>query len=464
MQVSELAKDLGRFNSHLSIITKRYGVLTRMVARYFRSPRVKEAKGLTIRTHPAADLSRKSIGLAPSVEQSSQSSTFEVSSIQPPSTSVRSTTFPILPLIVPRVFENATTRRAAIFFPKTAQFDLNKGHFVPSRLSLGSRMQTAERSKTTVTPPKNAQSKIQPVPLSPNSNISTNSGELVNQDQPKAVPIQLSSTAKRLMQVVAGLPFLPLAFIGPPIAMTGQQNSTLQNSQDGLKPRAPAQVENAPNVSTMLPAVLPTVSQKLIGLSQQTVSLLQTHTPTLRIPFRSIPVLGSHMGGTVQAFSNLTRADRLTRSTPEAQAVPRQRVHSGSLPLGPQQNLSQIISAYGETESYQARSALTNRSIRQILPEPVLPSLQPQSRSSLFTSLEKNNLPGSVVVLPSHESMENQAGSSLSNQDQIVPRLSSHESDFPGFGEADDTIAMDELRSKISKILAEEMRRHIPGD
>jgi hypothetical protein len=456
MQFSDLTKHLTRFYSNLFMITKRYGRLNQVVGKYLRPPRLRQTGGLPVNPQPASEsyhLNRSNVlGDLPKWE----SSVPDAKPSEPAGVSSINYTFPPLSLFLPATLRENSTWKVATALPRSAQFDSNQGYFVRFVSPVRSRTLTSPRNRpASETSPTAAETDYRPSSTNPSE--TPNLTQTTNTEEQRRTPIQLSSTAKRLLQVATSLPLIPLAFARSSITsrpttspnpVSASSNSTLSNQTYTISsPVVPTQRKVA--ASPVTPISLPQYTAWVA---------LASRVPTLQRIVKSVPLLGFNRAA-AQSIPNLERATQLSESVLSLPPVTTHGVHTPSLPVGTPQNLSQIISAYAENEASQAKLHLNNRNIPRSTPTTQLPTLQSAIRK-FAPSASANNPSSTATELPRLGSTE--ISPPVTVQRETLPRLSEWE--VQNFGETEDQVSMDELRTKISKILAEELRRYLPGE
>jgi hypothetical protein len=483
MRVSDLTKHIGQFYSQIYNITRKYGTLNQIAARYFRAPRVQQPRGLAVNIQPTSASSSMRSSTVPEDQQSWASWTTHLSSIEPSQLSTVQDSFPAVSSSLPAIFQKNSMWKAATFLPTAARFDSNQGYFLPSSSSVRSRTKSSNRGGSTQWSGQNKQSATSSNGLPSNSTVPTNTIEPTNPNSQQRIPVQISWMANRLLHVTAGLPLIPLAFaqtsmlssssLSPPLQSSPTKltvNNQIQTSSGSIpsQPVAPRssqsnQLQTSPGPIIPSQTVTPRLSERIINLPRYINSVLQSQIPTLHSRLQSIPLLPFNKIAAARLTPNLAKASQLTVSTLAVPSITGHGVYSSGIVSGPPHNMSEIVSAYAEAEVSQARSQLINRNFSKPTPRTQLPALQPQIRTS-SSQISTNNLPTALNLLPTLEPVEDQVSYQTAAQHQTLPRLSEWEAQNSEFGEADDTIAMDELRTKISKILSEELRRYLPGE
>jgi hypothetical protein len=458
MQVTDLTKHLTRFYSNLFMITKRYGRLNLLVGKYLRPPRIQQTRGLPVNKQPTTESNYANHSNVLEDQPKWESFAPDAKPSEPASVSSITHTFPPLLLLLPATLQKNSTWKAAAALPKSAQFDSGQGHFVPFVSPVRSRTQTPYKDRPVL---ETSPTAVKTDYRSSSANLSEtpNLTQTTNTVEQGRTPIQLSATAKRLLQAATSLPLIPLALAQSSITSTptkspnpvsASPNSTLSNqTHTTYSPVVPMQRKVATSPVT------------LFSLPQYAAWVaLASRVPALQNIVKWAPSLGFNRAA-VQPIPNLERATQLSESVLSLPPITSHGVHTPSLPVGTPQNLSQILSSYAENEASQARLHLNNRSIPRSPPTTQLPTLQSTIRK-FAPYPSANNLYTTSTELPRLGSTEGQISPSVAVQRETLPRLSDWE--VQNFGETEDQVSMDELRTKISKILAEELRRYLPGE
>jgi hypothetical protein len=461
MEISDFTNHVRQFYARLYTVTKRYGVLSRAIVRYFRPAKIQTVQGLTINTSQAPESFRATQSPVPQDLQLSQPSTTilgeitaEPSGSLPTMSSnvVSEPKFPQVSRSLRATLQKNSTWRTVSFLPASLQIDGSQGAILP----FVSPVRTRVRSMSSVGT-QNSQAKTSSPSLASKSTDLTNPAQPPDFAGPSKNPIQLSSTATRLLRIASALPIIPIALSRSSNLPTSSGTMQAQN------PMATGVMGTQQNPTVAPSQSNPILSKIMLSLPNQATSILSSRMPFFPPQFRSIPLLGLNQSLIARTSPNLGRASQLTFSSLPMPVLTSQPVNTTAAPAGPSQNLSQIIATYANAEASQARLQLSGPNRSRTLPTTQLPAIQTQSRNSSF-STSASSFPTAVNVLPILGASASQTGSSALGQRETLPSLSDWEAQSLGQSELDDTFAMDELRSKISKILAEELRRHLPGE
>jgi hypothetical protein len=459
MRISELNDHLTRFYSHLYNITRKYGRLHQVIRRHSRQPMFGQSRGLRVDTQQLTE-SHDARPVRVIENQPEQSLLALNASNRMPNRVVSAAqNFPILYSSLPTAFRRNSTWKAIAALPSSVQFNPNQGRFIPFESPIRPRKQ----APSAIVPSANSG----PIPAkisnasTPTSNSQTIPVATTSPDRQSNNRVSIFSTAMRLMQVASGLPLIPLAMSqasrasplmtspAPSSPPTGQMFGSQGQTGHGHTPAGQS--------------ASPGLSLSHFSLLSQTVAALPRPIAILNTRQLPIPLLGLNRVVAGRSFPDLARASRLAESHLSLPAPTSQGVYSPNLPADPRQSLSQIISAYADTEASRAKLQLTSRTAPRTVGIPQLPTLQ-ESRREIASHTTANNTTVALAGLPTLGPSEGQLSSTMAVQGEPLPRISDWEVRNSDLGEADDQVSIDELRSKISKILSEELRRYLPGE
>lgn len=458
MKIAELNSHLSQFYSHLQIIAGRYGRLNQAIAKYFHYPRLRQTRGLPISEQQNSEL------------RLDRSSTFvkppgmDVSTIDAPNViadpQAITQPYPVLSSTLPGILQKNSAWRAAAMLPSFAKFSSNQGRFIPFESRVRSQ---AQKSVSGLPPINSNQTKAaSPFNSTPNSAdskpVSTgipDSGEL-KKDQ-----VSVSSTAHRLLQVAASFPLLPLALAGSTagLAPTWIQNSPkspVGTTMSSQKQDPPIGITPAENASSG-------ITRRIFNIPNLAISTMPVPVALFRNQALSIPLLGLNRTSLSSAFPDVARANRLAQAALPLPAISSQGVTTPALEVGAPQNLSRVFSAYVENETAQTKLRFATKSPPRAVPTTQLPNLK-STDPRVPSYAGANNSASMAAELPPLSSPDIESFPSFTSQPDALPRLSERERRNFELGEDEDQVSMEELRSKISQILLEELRRYLPGD